>query len=163
MYKAEVTNLNTPTKHHQPHSTPSTWRMKTFAGLTIVVAITLAAQLPHAYAASYRNALSKLLATMAELSTSHENRATNAELQQTVERPSNGISTIGCSRDMLQLNPNLEDLQSYWRDFGMEVDCSAHSIYCTDVKIHLDRKTFHSIICQGSSQGINCTHHIIRW
>ena len=80
--------------------------MKTFAGLTIIFAIALAAQLPQLNAAPYRDALMKMLATMAEL---QEEKTTNADLQQTHYRPSYGISTIGCPQDFLQLNPDVRD------------------------------------------------------
>ena len=122
--------------------------MKTFAGLTVIIAIALAAQLPQLNAASYRDALMKMLATMAEL---QEDKTANADLQKFHH---GGISTIGCPQDFLQLNPNLEDLQTFKRDFGWEVDCSAGSVYCTDMKIYLDRITFHSIVCHSPSQGM---------
>ena len=134
--------------------------MKTFSGF-IIIAIALAAQLPYLTAAPYRDALMKMLATMAEL---QEEKTTNADLQQTYYRPSYGISTIRCPQDFLQLNPNLEDLQAYWRDFGIEVDCSSSSVYCTDLQVHLDRKTYHSVVCYSPSQGMRlytCTCNIL--
>ena len=129
--------------------------MKKFSAF-IVVAIALAAQLPYLSAVSYSGALSKLLGTTADL---QEEKKTNADLQQI--SPTSGIVTSGCAQDFVQLNPNLEDLLTYRRHFDIEVTCLAILNICTDLKVHIDGKTYHSIICnhRGIRLNYNCILH----
>ena len=121
--------------------------MKVFSGF-IILALVLAA-LPHLNAAAPSGLCQMLIGAL--LADRYGNQ--NGNQHQPI--PTYGISTNGCPQDMLQLNPVLSDLQTYGSQFGILVDCTASSEICTALRIYIDGKTFHSVLCSDINSALS--------